>query len=281
MSERRPDTLAPVRTVRVTRIGPHESKVREDAAATEEPLEIRLHGRRFATVMRTPGDDRALAAGFLFAERIIRSADDIGAVEHCHHPDRTEVHHVVDVFLCGDAGRDVARHFDRARNVVANSSCGVCGRATIDELRTDLAPLTAAWSVAPEIVRTLPQTLRSRQCNFDETGRLHAAGLFERDGRCRVSFEDVGRHNAVDKAIGTMLLDDCLPLGDALLALSGRVAFELVQKAWVAGIPLVAAVSAPTTLAVELAEAAGITLIAFVRGESFNVYSNPQRVARV
>jgi FdhD protein len=273
-----PQSLASVRKVQVVRLGPAGATPRVDAAATEEPLDVRLHGRSFAVIMRTPGDDRALAAGFLYAERIIRSADDVGAVEHCRHPDRSEVHHVVDVFLCGDAARDVDAYLEKRRQIVANSSCGVCGRATVDELRAEIAPLTAGWSVPAAVIAGFPDVLRSRQRCFDETGGLHAAGLFERDGGCRLSFEDVGRHNAVDKTIGSMLLENRLPLTDAMLGVSGRVSFEIVQKAWVAGIPIVAAVSAPTTLAVELAETAGITLIAFVRGETFNVYTHPARI---
>jgi FdhD protein len=281
MSERDasvPESLASVRKVRVVRAGPEGTSACDDAAATEEPLEVRLHGRSFGVVMRTPGDDRALAAGFLLAERIIRSADDIGAVEHCRHPDRSEAHHVVDVFLRADAARDLNQLLERRRQIVANSSCGVCGRASIDELRETLQPLIGDLRISPAVITAFPSTLRSRQRSFDETGGLHAAGLFEADGACRVSYEDVGRHNAVDKAIGSMLLDDRLPLGDVMLGVSGRVAFEIVQKAWVAGIPIVAAVSAPTTLAVELAEAAGITLVAFVRGESFNIYAHPHRI---
>ena len=273
-----PGSLASVRKVRVTRTGPQGAWQAEDAAATEEPLDVRLHGTSFAVVMRTPGEDRALAAGFLYAERIIGSADDIGAVEHCRHPDRSEAHHVVDVFLVGEAAAAVSRHLDGRRRVVANSSCGVCGRATIDELRDRVAPLTSDWRLDRSVVSGFPSALRSRQRCFDETGGLHAAGLFERDGTCRISHEDVGRHNAVDKVVGSMLLADRLPLDDVFLGVSGRVSFEIVQKAWVAAIPIVAAVSAPTTLAVDLADAAGITLIAFVRGETFNIYSHAGRV---
>jgi FdhD protein len=273
-----PESLASVRRVHVIRAGPDGHVADEDAAATEEPLDVRLHGQSYAVVMRTPGDDRALAAGFLFSERIVRSSDDLGAVEHCRHPDRSEAHHVVDVFLCGDAARDLPRHLASRRHIVATSSCGVCGRATIDELREQIDPLTAAWHVSPATITALPDTLRSRQRCFDATGGLHAAGLFALDGTCQVAYEDVGRHNAVDKTIGSMLLAGRVPLNDAMLAVSGRVSFEIVQKAWVAGIALIAAVSAPTTLAVELARTAGITLIAFVRGDTFNIYTGAERV---
>lgn len=274
-----PTTLTSIRRVTVVRSDHGRRVVAEDATAAEEPLDVRLHGQSFAIIMRTPGEDQPLAAGFLYAERVIRSADEIGAIEHCRHPDRTEVHHVVNVFLRGEAGRNIQDHLDGRRRVLANSSCGVCGRASIEELRADLPPLTATWSVRPSIVTGLPDALRERQAHFDETGGLHAAGLFDRDGACRLSCEDVGRHNAVDKVIGRMLIDDRMPLTDTLLMVSGRVSFEIVQKAWTAGIPLVAAVSAPTSLAVELAREAGITLVAFVRGRSFNIYTHEQRIA--
>jgi FdhD protein len=274
-----PDTLTSTRRVDVVRAGSNGSHVIEDAIAAEEPLDVRLHGRSFALIMRTPGNDRALAAGFLLSERIVRSPDEIGAVEHCRHPDRREAHHVVDVFLRGEAARSLPSRFDQARRVLANSSCGVCGRASIEDLRADLDPLGMAWAVDASVVRRLPRELRARQTNFDETGGLHAAGLFDLAGTCEASFEDVGRHNAVDKVIGSRLLADAVPLSNAILMVSGRVSFEIVQKAWIAGIPLVGAVSAPTSLAVDLAREAGITLIAFIRDERFNVYSHAARVA--
>jgi FdhD protein len=276
-----PDTLTSTRRVDVVRAGSEGSRVVQDAIAAEEPLDVRLHGRSFALIMRTPGNDRPLAAGFLLSERIVRSADDIGAVEHCRHPDRREAHHVVDVFLRGEAARELPSRFDHTRRTLANSSCGVCGRASIDDLRADLVPLAVDWSVDASVVRTLPATLRARQADFDQTGGLHAAGLFDRAGVCEASFEDVGRHNAVDKVIGSRVLDDALPLGSALLMVSGRVSFEIVQKAWIAGIPLIGAVSAPTSLAVELAREAGITLIAFIRDARFNIYTHPARVNAV
>lgn len=277
----RTDTLTSTRRVEVVRAGAGDARVSQDAIAAEEPLDVRLHGRSFALIMRTPGEDRALAAGFLLSERIVCSADDIGAVEHCRHPDRREAHHVVDVFLRGDAARDLPSRFDQARRTLANSSCGVCGRASIDDLRADLDPLEIAWSVDADVIRSLPGALRARQANFDETGGLHAAGLFDRRGACEASFEDVGRHNAVDKVIGSRLLADALPLHGAILMVSGRVSFEIVQKAWIAGIPLVGAVSAPTSLAVDLAGEAGITLIAFIRDQRFNIYSHASRVAGI
>jgi FdhD protein len=284
MSERTapPASLAPTRTVPVTRVADDGIIETTDVVAAEEPLDVRLHGHSFAVIMRTPGEDRALAAGFLLSERIIRSADDIGAVEHCRHPDQAKAHHVVDVFLRGDAAGRVPKMLEGRRQFIANSSCGVCGRATIDELRADISPLAVEWSVDVALVRQLPDRLRARQSTFDETGGLHGAAVFSVDGALLASAEDVGRHNAVDKVIGSFLLED--PGAGAapkLLIVSGRVSFEIVQKAWLAGIPVVAAISAPTSLAIELAQEAGITLLGFVREKGLNIYTHRARIAGV
>ena len=283
------DDLAPVRKVDVTRLSSTGVARVTDAAATEEPLDIRLHGRSFAVIMRTPGQDRALAAGFLLSERVIRSAEDVGAIEHCRHPDQRRAHHVVDVFLVGDAAVRVPSMLEARRQLVANSSCGVCGRSTIDELRRDIAPLATEWTVDVPFVRALPSRLRATQAVFEETGGLHGAAIFSRAGHLLSSAEDVGRHNAVDKCIGQSLLDR-LERGGSLepgggsgsadvIAVSGRVAFEIVQKAWLAGISIIVAVSAPTTLAVDLAGEAGLTLIGFARGDNLNIYTHPERIA--
>jgi FdhD protein len=274
------DDLAPVRRVEVARVSATGVARTIDAAATEEPLDIRLHGRSFAVIMRTPGHDRALAAGFLLAERVIRSADDLGAVEHCRHPDERRAHHVVNVFLVGDAASRVPAMLETRRQVVANSSCGVCGRATIDELGREIAPLAIDWTVDLAFVRSLPDRLRQTQSVFDATGGLHGAAVFSRTGALVASAEDVGRHNAVDKCVGQLLLSTPPGSADAL-AVSGRVAFEIVQKAWLAGIQLVVAISAPTTLAVDLAREAGVTLVGFARGDTLNVYTHPERIEGV
>ena len=280
-----PPDLAPTREVDVTRVGSHSVTRTRDLAATEEPLDVRLHGTSFAIIMRTPGEDRALAAGFLLAERIIRSSDDLGAVEHCRHPDQSRAHHVVDVFLRGDAAARVPALLENRRQIIANSSCGVCGRATIEELATDIAPLPIDGRVGVDVIRTLPSRLRERQSTFAETGGLHGAALFMPDGTLIGTAEDVGRHNAVDKVFGARLLDDAarpLPTGLAtVLMVSGRVSFEIVQKAWLAGVAVVAAVSAPTSLAVELADAAGITLLGFVRDPGLNIYTHTARIRGV
>jgi FdhD protein len=275
------ESLSPFRRVHVTRVGRGSDRGREDLAAAEEPLEVRLHGKPFAVIMRTPGEDRELAAGFLLSEEVIRSADDLGAVEHCRHPDHPDVHNIVDVYLVGDRAARVTEHLEQRRNILTSSSCGLCGRLTIESLRCRLAPLEAAETVSSEIVAALPRTLRSRQTIFEETGGLHAAGLFTLDGECRRSAEDVGRHNAVDKVIGAMLFEDRIPLQGYALAVSGRTSYEIIQKAWFAGVPIVCAVSAPSSLAIELAHEAGISLLGFVRDGGFNLYTHPGRIAGV
>jgi FdhD protein len=283
MAEREPappEGLTPTREVTVTRVGASGATRTRDLAAAEEPLDVRLHGRSFAVIMRTPGEDRALAAGFLLSERIIRSAADIGAIEHCRHPDQTRAHHVVDVFLVGGAAARVPALLEQRRQVIANSSCGVCGRATIDELAADVAPLPPSRAMTLDAVRELPHRLRASQTRFDETGGLHGAALFAPDASLLGSAEDVGRHNAVDKVIGSRLLDRGA-VDAAALMVSGRVSFEIVQKAWLGGIQIVAAISAPTSLAIELADAAGITLLGFVRDSGLNIYSHTARIAGV
>ena len=270
-------STAMVRNIAVIRVGRAGPEL--DSAVVEEPLEIRLQGRPFAVVMRTPGDDRALAAGFLLAEGLIRDADDISAIEHCRHPATPEVHNVVNVFLMGEAVTSLRARLDMKRNITTTSSCGLCGRVTIDSLKRKLPRLAISWRIKRDLVAELPTRLRSRQRAFDSSGGLHAAGLVTPDGRCERSAEDVGRHNAVDKVVGAMLLDDeQLPLSSHALVVSGRTSFEIVQKAWIAGIGLVCAVSAPSTLAIDLAAEAGITLLGFARDGGFNVYSHPERI---
>ena len=207
MPDARPAWPAPTRVSGDARRADGASRT-TDAAAAEEPLDVRLHGRSFAVIMRTPGEERALAAGFLLSERIIRTAADIGAIEHCRHPDQTKAHHVVDVFLVGDAAARVPALLENRRQVIANSSCGVCGRATIDELRADIAPLAARGPSTCGVIRQLPGRLRARQSTFDQTGGLHGAAVFAIDGALLASAEDVGRHNAVDKSIGALLLKE-------------------------------------------------------------------------
>src|SRR5262249_20386412 len=178
-----PETLTPTRRVDVTRVAGESITRTTDVAAAEEPLDVRLHGKSFAVIMRTPGDDKALAAGFLLSERIIRSFDDVGAIEHCKHPDQTKAHHVVDVYLAGGAASRGPAMLERRRQVIANSSCGVCGRSTIDELLGELKPLPPdpLDTVPLDVIRALPDRLRARQSTFDQTGGLHAAAICSAD----------------------------------------------------------------------------------------------------
>jgi FdhD protein len=264
--------------VDVVRVEAGTALADRDRAATEEPLEVRLHNRPFAVIMRTPGADRELAAGFLLAEGVLKSADDLGTIEYCSDPSAEHPENIVNARLANRTPDALEAMIAERRNVTTNSSCGLCGRLTIDSLRSDLPPLRASWTVAAATVLAFPDQLRRAQAVFEETGGLHAAGLFNRDGELVTIAEDVGRHNAVDKVIGRMLISEQLPLSNHLLFVSGRTSFEIVQKAFLAGIPLVAAVSAPSSLAVELAADCGITLIGFLRGQSFNIYAHADRI---
>ena len=264
----------------------HSDTVR-DRVVVEEPLEIRLHGRPFVVSMRTPGADRDLAAGFLFSERIIRTADDIGTIEYCRDqvrlkPDTTyeadTVDNTINVTLVGESRAAVERALEERRHVVANSSCGVCGRQTIDALRSELVPVAVGFRIDQARVSELPDRLQAAQPTFHATGGLHAAAIFDRDATLIASAEDVGRHNAVDKVIGRLLLNEALPLHDRVLFVSGRTSFEIVQKAWCAAVSMVASVSAPSSLAIAVAREAGITLIGFVRNGGFNIYTCPDRI---
>ncbi|ATO15852.1 formate dehydrogenase accessory sulfurtransferase FdhD [Micromonospora sp. WMMA1998] len=257
---------------------------RQDTLSVEEPLEIRVGpggpGRRrpLAVTMRTPGDDLDLAIGFLLTEGLIRSAEDVHTAQLCAGAETPNTYNVVDVVLSPGVPEPTT---DPARNFYTTSSCGVCGKASIESVRTRsrFAVREDPLAVTAELLAALPDRLRAAQRAFDRTGGLHAAGLFTADGELVVLREDVGRHNAVDKVIGWAVREDLLPLAGHVLLVSGRASFELTQKAWMAGVPLLAAVSAPSTLAVELAEEAGMTLIGFLRGPTMNVYAGAQRVA--
>ena len=255
----------------VLRVGGNSATTAADQVAREAALEVRLNGEPFSVIMRTPGADRDLAMGFLFTEGIIRTAADVQAVT-APAPD------VIDVALSPSLAASVPALVGTRRHVTLNSSCGMCGRRSLESLDLQAAPLPIVWHVAAAVVAELPQALRDAQQVFAETGGLHAAALFGQDGRIEASAEDVGRHNAVDKLIGRMLTAGRLPLSDMLLFVSGRSSFEIVQKAWQAGLPLVAAVSAPSSLAVSLARQSGITLIGFVRDGRFNIYAHQARV---
>ncbi|MFF5503858.1 formate dehydrogenase accessory sulfurtransferase FdhD [Streptomyces roseolus] len=265
---------------RVTRIRGGAVSTRPDTLVAEEPLEIRLNGKPLAITMRTPGDDFALAAGFLVSEGVLASAADVRSIVYCAgaKEDGTNSYNVVDVGLApGVPVPDITLE----RNVYTTSSCGLCGKASLDAVRT-----TARFPIAdnppvrvsPALLSALPDRLRAAQKVFDTTGGLHAAALFTEDGELLDVREDVGRHNAVDKLVGRALREDLLPLDRAVLLVSGRASFELAQKAVMAGIPVLAAVSAPSSLAVDLAAEAGLTLVGFLRGPDMNLYTRPDRV---
>ena len=264
-----------VRSVRVEHVSPNGASSRADVAATEEPMEVRIDGEPFAVIMRTPGADHELTAGFLFAERVIRSATEIVSIIR-----DAESRNVMNVRIVEARAHELASRVDARRRVIMNSSCGLCGRVTIESLRVETPDIPVEWAIPAHVVGRLPDALRQAQAVFKETGGLHAAGLFDQKGTLEVIAEDVGRHNAVDKVVGRMLLDGRLPLGQSILFVSGRTSYEIVQKALVAGIPVVGAVSAPSSLAVELAEEMCITLLGFVRDSTFNIYSVGRRVAR-
>jgi len=260
------------RHIDVFRAHANDANLETDRVAVEEPLEIRLEGEPFAVIMRTPGADADLVAGFLFSEGVIRNADDIRLIEVAESPNTTNVR------LSRGRAESLPDLLDQRRQVAMSSSCGLCGRRSLESLTVTATPLTARWVVGRHVIVGLPAVLRSAQRTFAETGGLHAAGLFDREGGLELSAEDVGRHNAVDKLIGRMMMRRRLPLERSLLFVSGRSSFEIVQKAFLGGIPLVAAVSAPSSLAIELAQSAGMTLLGFVRDGRFNIYTHHQRV---
>lgn len=263
----------------VLRITEDGTKRRHEALAAEEPLELRVGGTALAVTMRTPGHDVELAHGFLLTEGVISEASDVSTARYCDGVDDEgrNTYNVLDVTLAdGIAPPDTGVE----RNFYTTSSCGVCGKAALDavKLKTNFSPAADTCQVTPESLTKFPLMLRERQRVFESTGGLHAAGIFTTDGEPLVVREDVGRHNAVDKATGWALLDGRVPLAGSVLMVSGRASFELVQKAAMAGIPVLAAVSAPSSLAVELADEQGITLVGFLRGTSMNVYTHPDRI---
>ena len=241
-------------------------------------MEVRVNGASFAVIMRTPGADRDLAAGFLLTEDVIRGADELGAIEYCDNVTGEGRENTLNVTVTGEAVDRLGARLDERRQVMMTASCGLCGRRTIESLQTRVAAVRGDWTVSADVIASLPDRLRSSQAGFDATGGLHAAGLFDRSGQLQLSAEDVGRHNAVDKIVGRTLLAGLHPLDESILLVSGRTSFELVQKALLAGVPLVASVSAPSSMAVDLAAQADITLCGFVRGERFNIYSHARRI---
>jgi FdhD protein len=266
-----------VRTTPVVEWNAGDPRGLQDEVAIEEPIEIRVGGTPVSVTMRTPGDDFELTAGFLFTERIVSGPDDVASIVYGDGPDKRPSANVVDVTLRAGKTVDLAR---LQRHFYAASSCGVCGKASICAVRVHGIRRPAEdLRVSPALLAGLPAVLRDRQTAFDRTGGLHAAALVDERGALLDVREDVGRHNAVDKVIGRALLDGRLPLSRQILFVSGRGAFEIVQKALVAGVPVVASVSAPSSLAVELAREYGLTLIGFIRSQRFVVYSGNERVA--
>ncbi|MFC7257961.1 formate dehydrogenase accessory sulfurtransferase FdhD [Streptomyces lutosisoli] len=271
---------------KVIRIRDGAVSTRPDTLVAEEPLEIRLNGKPLAITMRTPGDDFALAAGFLVSEGVLGEADELQNIVYCAGAtvDGSNTYNIVDVRTAPGV---VIPDISLERNVYTTSSCGLCGKASLDAVRT-----TARWTIddtkgdttppvrlEPELLAGLPDRLRAAQRVFDRTGGLHAAALFTEEGELVDIREDVGRHNAVDKLVGRALQNGTLPLSRTVLLVSGRASFELAQKAVMAGIPVLAAVSAPSSLAVDLAAETGLTLVGFLRGASMNVYAGEHRIA--
>ena len=271
----------------ISRVQGGQRKARADSVAVEEPLEIRLGfstkdgraSRSVSITMRTPGNDRELAAGFLYTEAIITQREDIASIEVCGPPaPDSGNHNVIRVELKSDVEVDLGR---LQRHFYTTSSCGVCGKTSLDALRVQGQSAFPKGSPVfrESVLVEIPEKLRAAQQTFDETGGLHAAGAFDTDGNVVAVMEDVGRHNAVDKLIGKLLLDGALPANNYGLMVSGRASFELMQKTLVAGMPLLAAVSAPSSLAVQLANEFDMTLIGFLRGDTFNIYAGESRLA--
>lgn len=245
----------------------------EDATAREEPLEIRVEGRSVAVVMRTPGHDEELTAGFLVSEGVVSKARDILEISQCPSTGNKKGN-VIDVLL----GGAVVNWDSLTRHVFSASSCGLCGKTSIDSVFQQFPAVNAHWQTDAALIAALPDKLRARQETFAKTGGLHASAIFDRQGGLIVLREDVGRHNALDKVLGYGLAHGMLPYDEHILLVSGRVSFEIMQKALAAGVPIVAAISAPSSLAVEFARESGQTLIGFLRGNSMNVYTHGHRV---
>jgi FdhD protein len=273
------------RTIQITQVREWQSgtaTTKTDYLAAEEPLEIRIGDTPVSVTMRTPGHDRELAAGFLFTEGLLTSREDLTSLEMVDAGDvsaddaPSATNNAVVATLAANASPDLER---LRRHFFASSSCGVCGKATIEAVRSrTLKPPNAAFRLRADVLTRLPETLRESQSVFDRTGGLHGAALFDSHGTLLVAREDIGRHNAVDKVIGWAFLEGRVPLSDVALLVSGRGGFEIVQKAVAAGIPLVACVSAPSSLAVQLAREMSQTLIGFLRGDRFVVYSGEERI---
>jgi len=272
----RPGDDDSIRDVRMSRFADAACHPGTDRVVREEPLEIQIGPTPVAVVMRTPGADVELATGFLVTERVVERPEDVTSVRHCSlASDPEAADNVIRATLADGVEVDWER---LRRNLYASSSCGICGKATIENALASAPPLDDPLRLPAEILYRLPERMRGAQSVFEATGGLHAAALFAGDGSLLALREDVGRHNAVDKLVGWAVREGRLPLAGHVLLVSGRVSYEIVQKALAARIPLLAAVSAPSSLALELAASAGITLVGFLRGRALNVYANRERV---
>ena len=252
----------------------------DDDIVAEEPLEIRAQGETLAITMRTPGADRELAVGFLFAEGVIGSRDDIGSVSHCGRPDQEGFGNTIDVVPGAGVSLDIDRLSATRRGTLTTSACGVCGRRSVEDVIARCTPLPVApGMIASATILAAVDGLRGRQPNFARTGGIHGAALLDAGGQVLSAFEDIGRHNAVDKVVGALVLGGRVPgSAAALLVVSGRASYEVVQKASAARVPVIASVSAASSLAVDLARASGITLCGFVRNGAMTVYAHPDRI---
>ena len=283
MTGDRPEVVDPAVDRPVRRVGPAGGRDDTDRVVGEEPLEIRVGGRPLAVMMRTPGDDLDLAAGFLVTEGLVPGPEAIARLRHCAAaaegpaPGGDEANAVSATLTPGVEVPE--ERWKRA--IAASSACGLCGKVAIEDVLLRAPPVTSDTRVAGAVLRALPARLRAAQPLFGETGGLHAAALFALDGALRLLREDVGRHNAVDKVVGHYVRAGAWPPADSVLLVSGRAGFEIVQKAQVARLPVVAALGAPTSLAVDLAVSGGLTLVAFLREGGFNVYAHPERVTEV
>src|SRR6267142_1277357 len=253
----------------------HHPKHIEDEVVVEEPLEIRVNGESITVTMRTPGNDFDLAIGFLWTEGIIRSGDEIGTIAYCPDEDQPELKNVVNVGLV-----DVNRKVQSSRTSWSSSSCGLCGKATLEAIHQACRPIDSRVTAGYDQLCAMPSLLRQSQANLERTGGIHAVGLFDTRGNVLLVREDIGRNNAVDKVLGAALRDSRVSRSETIMMVSGRLGFEIAQKALVAGIPIVASISAPSSLAVQHAGDFGMTLIGFLRGPSMNIYTHAERVVR-
>ncbi|HWF19209.1 MAG TPA: formate dehydrogenase accessory sulfurtransferase FdhD [Verrucomicrobiae bacterium] len=270
-------TSRAIASAEILRLASGQSPQRaRDQLAKEEPLEIRVRGRSVAVTMRTPGHDKELAAGFLVSEGLIHERSDVVEIAYCQRGEAADFENTLNVFLAPSVEIDFEK---LTRHVFASSSCGVCGKASIEAVQQHFAPVESRMKMASSTILKLPDRLRKAQAAFAKTGGLHAAAIFDARGKLIVLREDVGRHNAVDKVIGHGFLKKLFLFDEHVLLVSGRASFEIMQKALAARVPMVCAVSAPSSLAVEFAQESGQTLVGFLRGETMNVYSHPERVS--